>query len=194
MSFMSVVFRFQIMLIVHCRRLVIAFCLLMPWLAGAHAIPSLTIDAVFQADHSYVLRVNVDPRLFLSAQPTSLPPVESKWYRDQSPEELKKTEQQASDYLKRVLTLLFAAQKAELPTITFTPMDGATNQPLSAESKEVHLLAEMRGSTSAADFQVSLGKEANTSLILINSLGDQMERRPQVLFPGETSRAFSLAK
>lgn len=167
--------------------------LLPSWL-HAHTVPSLTVDAAFQPDRSYVVKVNVDPRLFLSTQPTSLPPVESKWYHDQSPEDLKKTEQQATEYLKRALTLLFGGQTTEVAKVTYTAMDGATNQPLSAESKEVHLLAEIRGSTTAADFQVALGKDANTSLILINSRGDEMERRPQVLFPGETSRAFVVAK
>lgn len=51
-------------------------------------------------------------------------------------------------------------------------MDGATNQALTAESKEVHLLAEMKGNSTAADFQIALGHDANTSLILINSLGE----------------------
>lgn len=174
--------------------LLLAVVALLPSLVRAHTIPSLTVEAVFQADRSYILRVNVDPRLFLSPQPTSLPPVETKWYSDQSPEELKKTEQQATEYLKRALTFLFGGQAGTASEVAYTPMDGATNQPLSAESKEVHLLAEIRGTTTAADFQVVLGMEANTSLILINSLGSQLERRPQVLFPGETSRAFMLAK
>lgn len=170
-------------------------CLIgLPASVCAHAVPSLIVDAVFQTDGTYALRVNVDPRLFLSAQPTSLPPVESKWYRDQSPEDRKKTEQQATEYLKRALTFLFGGQRSELAEIHFTAMDGATNQPLAEQSAEVHLLAEVRGKTSAVDFQVGLGKDANTSLILINSLGEEMERRPQVLFPGETSRAFALAK
>ena len=172
----------------------VVLALLVPTSSGAHTVPSLTVDAVFQPDRSYVVRVNVDPRLFLSAQPTSLPPVEAKWYRDQSPEELKKTEQQAAEYLKRALTFLFGGQAVVPGAVTFVPMDGATNQALTAESKEVHLLAEMKGSSTAADFQIALGHDANTSLILINSLGEQPERRPQVLFPGETSRAFIFAK
>ncbi len=166
---------------------------LLPHRAEAHTIPSLTVEAIFQADHSYLLRINVDPRLFLSTQPTSLPPVEARWYRDQSPEELRKTEQQAADYLKKAIALLFANTPAELPAITFKPMDGATNQPLSDASKEVHLLAEMQGTTTGKDFQLVLGKDANSSLILLNSFANQQERRPQVLFPGETSRAFVLA-
>jgi hypothetical protein len=71
-------------------------------------------------------------------------------------------------------------------------MDGATNEPLKTDSKEVHLLAEMHGMAPGSDFQIVIGKDANSSVILLNSLGDQMERRPQVLFPGETSRAFAI--
>jgi len=173
-------------------RLFALLLLLVATAARAHTVPSLTVEAIFQADHSYTLRINVDPRLFLSTQPASLPPIEAKWYRDQSPDELKKTEQQAIDYLKKAVSLLFATKPADLPTITFKPMDGATNEPLTAESKEVHLLAEMHGMATGPDVQIVISRDANTSVILLNSLGDEMERRPQVLFPGETSRPFSL--
>lgn len=158
----------------------------------AHTVPSLTIEAIFLPDHSYTLRINVDPRLFLSTQPTSLPPVEAEWYRKQSADEVKKTEQQAEAYLKNAIGLLFATKPASLPAITFKPMDGATNEPLKTDSKEVHLLAEMHGMAPGSDFQIVIGKDANSSVILLNCLGDQMERRPQVLFPGETSRAFAI--
>ncbi|MDB6138914.1 MAG: hypothetical protein JWO94_1986 [Verrucomicrobiaceae bacterium] len=162
--------------------------------AQAHAIPSLTVEAIFSTDRSYVLRVNVDPRLFLSDKPTALPPVEAGWYRDQTPEQLKATEKKSSEYLASALRPLFSGQVIALPDTTYEPMDGATNLPLTPESKEVHLLAQMHGQVPAGalDFALGVGREANTSLILINSLDGKEERRPQVLFPGETSRAFAL--
>jgi len=160
----------------------------------AHAIPSLTVEAVFKADRSYELKVNVDPRLFLSNKPTTLPPVESAWYRDQTPDQLKATEKKSTEYLASALSVLFSGQSTALPPITYQPMDGATNLPITAESKEVHLLATMQGQlpASAVDFALGVGAEANTSVILINSLDGKEERRPQVLFPGETSRPFQL--
>ncbi len=160
----------------------------------AHAIPSLTVEAVFKADRSYVLKVNVDPRLFLSSKPTTLPPVESAWYRDQTPEQLKATEKKSNEYLASALSLLFSGQSTVLPPITYEPMDGATNLPITPDSKEVHLLAVMQGQlpASAVDFAIAVGADSNTSLILINSLDGKEERRPQVLFPGETSRSFQL--
>ncbi|MDB6074944.1 MAG: hypothetical protein JWO89_2584 [Verrucomicrobiaceae bacterium] len=163
--------------------------------AMAHAIPSLTVEAIFNADRSYVLRVNVDPRLFLSTKPTELPPVEASWYRDQTPEQLRATEKKSNEYLASALSLIFSDRAIPLPAITYQPMDGATNLPLSADSKEVHLLAEMKGQVPAGalNSSIAVGKDANTSVILINSQEGKQERRPQVLFPGETSRPFELS-
>jgi len=162
--------------------------------ALAHAIPSLTVEAIFNTDRSYELKVSVDPRLFLSDKPTSLPPAEASWYRNQTPAQLKVTERQSNEYLAMALNLVFSGQTVALPAATYVPMDGATNQPLAAESKEVHLLAEMHGTLppAALDFAIGVGKDANTSVILINSKNGEQERRPQVLFPGETSRPFAL--
>ncbi len=160
--------------------------------ARAHTVPSMTIEAEFAADHTYVLRINLDPRLFLSTDPAKLPPVEASWWRDQTAEQRKATERKAADYVKRAITLLFAGKATELPVLTFTPMDGATNSAFTADTKEVHLLAEAHDKTDAPDSQIALGREANTSLILLNSYAGNPERRPQVLFPGETSRVFVL--
>ena len=158
----------------------------------AHTVPSMTVEAEFGTDHSYVLRINLDPRLFLSTNPTTLPPVEAAWWREQSEGQKKASLQQAIDYVQKALTLIFGGKAIALPAFSFQPMDGAANTPFTAETKEVHLLAETRGKAEASEFQVALGKEANTSLILLNSYGGNVERRPQVLFPGETSRAFVL--
>ena len=72
--------------------------LFLPHVAGlmAHQVPSLTVEALFSADRSYTLRINVDPRLFISDQPSSLPPVPIEWYRDQKPEELAATKLKAA--------------------------------------------------------------------------------------------------
>lgn len=160
--------------------------------ARAHTVPSITVEAEFSADRSFVLRVNLDPRLFLSTNPTTLPPMEAAWWRDQSDEQKKASLQQALDYVHKALAVIFAGKPIALPAFAFQPMDGAANTPFTPETKEVHLLAEARGKAEANEFQVALGKEANTSLILLNSYAGNGERRPQVLFPGETSRAFVL--
>ena len=73
-------------------------------------------------------------------------------------------------------------------------MDGATNMPLAADTAEVHLLAEAKGVVpdAANDFSIELSRDANVSMILLCSFGGSMERRPNVVFPGETSRAYAL--
>lgn len=159
---------------------------------SAHTVPSMTVEAEFGTDHSYVLRINLDPRLFLSTNPTTLPPVEASWWREQSDEQKKASLQQALDYVQKALTVIFGGKAIALPAFSFQPMDGAANTPFTTETKEVHLLAETSGKAEASEFEVALGKDANTSLILLNSYGGNVERRPQVLFPGETSRAFLL--
>jgi MYXO-CTERM domain-containing protein len=165
----------------------IFFLAMLPGILQAHTVPSLTLEATFQTNGRYLLKANVDPRLFLAADPTSLPPVEAGWYRGQSAEQLNETEAKAADYLRQALVVTFGGAAHELSKPTFQPMDGATNERLSPTSQEVHLLAEVTGPTAPGPFQVRLGQRANTSLILLTTIGDQAERRPMVLFPGETS-------
>ena len=62
--------------------------LAMPGAAWAHVVPNMTVEADFAADGVYTLSINVDPRTFLAADPTTLPPVPGSWYREQTPEQL----------------------------------------------------------------------------------------------------------
>lgn len=160
----------------------------------AHQVPSLTVEALFLADRSYTLQVSLDPRLFLSDQPASLPPVPVEWYREQTPEQLTATWHKAAGYVREALELKFGQLTGRIGGIEFQPMDGATNEPLGADSKEVHLLGKAKGVVpeGGGSFQIALGRNANVSMILLNSLDGEMERRPNVIFPGETSRPFEL--
>ena len=171
------------------------FCILSLILAArvhAHAVPSITLEAVFGADRSFELRANIDPRLIVSDKPTSLPPIESAWYRDQSPDQLKTTLANATAYLRHTVTLKFGDKEFPWPEPSYQPMDGATNLPMTTETKELHLLATVRGKAPEGDFQVGLNQDSNTSLVLLNSFNGKMERRPQVVFAAEVSRPFAL--
>lgn len=163
--------------------------------AAAHQVPSLTVEALFSADRSYILRISLDPRLFLSDQPASLPPVPIEWYREQSEAELTATKQKAAEYLKRALTLKFGDKSSPVENCEYQPMDGATNMPLADDTKEVHLLATMKGIApdNSTGFAIALSQSANVSMILMNSFEGTMERRPNVIFPGETTRPYALA-
>ena len=55
--------------------------------AHAHVVPNMTVEAEFNSAGGYTLRINVDPRTFLAADPTSLPPVPASWYLEQTPEQ-----------------------------------------------------------------------------------------------------------
>jgi hypothetical protein len=160
----------------------------------AHQIPSLTVEALFSKDRSYLIRINVDPRLFLSSQPSSLPPVPIEWFMDQSEPQKNDTFKAAEAYLQKALKLKFGSSLVPLPPSEFRPMDGATNQPLAESTKEVHLLAEAKGIApeDAGTFEAVLTQEAGVSMILLSSFEGEMEKRPNVVFPGESSRSFRL--
>lgn len=160
----------------------------------AHVVPNMTVEAEFDSAGGYTLRINVDPRTFLAADPTSLPPVPSSWYLEQTPDQVAATHEKAQQYLTSSLGLLFDGKKATLPACKIRAMDGADNTPLKADTQEVHLLATASGQLPAnsTTFQVDFAKDANTSLILLHSMAGKTELRPQVIFPGETSRPFQL--
>lgn len=162
--------------------------------AYAHQVPSMTIEAEFGADQDFTLRMNLDPRVVLSDDPTLLPPVPASWYQDLTPTEREETLQKVQEYLRANVILQFGEQKVALPKSEVVPMDGATNAPPTPDTAELHLLATAKGSrpASGGPFTLHFGNEARVSLILLNTLGGQAERRPQVLFPGESSRSFML--
>ena len=162
--------------------------------AEAHVVPNMTIEADFAADRTYTLKINVDPRTFLAADPTTLPPVPGSWYREQTPEQKATTHEKAREYLSSALGVLFGGQKSVLPDCEIQAIDGSDNNPLKADTQEVHMLATATGRIpeAAATFQIDFAKDANTTLILLHTQAGGAEPRPQVIFPGETSRAFPL--
>lgn len=162
--------------------------------AEGHVVPNMTLEADFPGGDAYTLRINVDPRTFLAADPTSLPPVPASWYREQTPEQLTATHKKAGEYLSRALGLLFNGKKNTLPTCEVQAIDGADNTPLKPETQEIHLLAVAKGKLppGATEFRLDFAKDANTTLILMASQAGQVAPRPQVIFPGETSRPFHL--
>ncbi len=158
----------------------------------AHQVPNLTLEADFKSSGEVEFRLNLDPRLFLAAEPRSLPPVPAPWYRDQSEEEKKQTLADALVYVKTALTFFFDNQAAEELAWTFEPIDGATGLAFNDTTAEVHLLATVktRCPEATAACSVRLEAPAKAPAVLLNRLDDQDERRPQILFPGETSRPF----
>lgn len=162
--------------------------------ARAHQVPTMQIEAEFKLDQSYSLRINLDPRVFLSEQPSSLPPVPAAWYRDQTPAQIAETEKAAREYLRKNVELQFGVEKVPLPDFTFVAMDGAKNEPITAETEEVHLLASAQSAVTVngRNFSINLGRDAKVSLILLNTMEGQSERKPRVIFPGESSEPFPL--
>ena len=160
--------------------------------AQAHQVPNMTIEAEFGSAGSFEMKVNVDPRVFLSPQPASLPPVVASWYLDQSPEQVKESLKKATEYLEKNLKLIFGSETFVLPECSWQAMDGATSLPLTAETTEVHLLATLKGAVPASsrEFVVGFGAEAQVSLILLLKNPGQREPKVQVIFPGENSRPF----
>jgi hypothetical protein len=161
-------------------------------LLHAHNVPSMTIESRFTASGNFDLTINFDPRAFLAADPRSLPPVAGSWFSDQSPEQAAATLEKASDYLRQSVGLIFNGRPIPLPKLTLQPIDGSDNTPLKPDTQELHLLAKCAAPApeGATEFQISFAKNAAIDLILLNALENAAERKPQVLFPGETSRPF----
>lgn len=163
-------------------------------LLQAHVVPNMTVEATFEADGSYRMTLNLDPRTFMAADPTTLPPVPSAWYRDQTPSQIQATHEKAREYLVNCLNLLFGGQKTPLPECVFQAIDGSDNTPIKPETQEVHLLASTRGTVpnGATTFQVDYAKTANTPLILLSAVPGKPTQRAQAVFAGETSPAVAL--
>jgi hypothetical protein len=156
-------------------------------------VSPITVEAEFSVDRQYTLRVNLDPRLMLSDQPSTLPAATAEWYLSLDSAGRTKLEADAREYINS--TLIFKSGDMVLePKWDFTAIDGVSNFPLTANSSEAHLLATFTGPLpkGAGDFRLALGSNCTVGLILLNSVAGSDERQPQSLFPGESSRAFPL--
>lgn len=161
--------------------------------ARAHQVPNLTLEAEFSSSGEVEFRLNLDPRLFLAEDPKTLPPVPAPWFRDQTETEKAETLKQALAYVKTALTVLFDEQATGADWVwEFQPIDGATGESFNDDTAEVHLLAIVKTRCPAGGkaCSVRLENPAKAPTVLLNSLNQQAERRPQILFPGETSRPF----
>lgn len=159
----------------------------------AHTVPTLVVEVEFTAQRTATMKVNLDPRLFLTAEPTSLPPVPASWWFDQDEKAQTESRAKASEYVRRLLA--FKVGDTLIPsTWKVIPIDSASAFPLATSSAEVHLLAESTGPLPDAEgpFTLTVGKDCPVGLILVNSLEGLEERKPQSLFAGETSVGFPL--
>jgi hypothetical protein len=159
----------------------------------AHTVPTVVVEAEFSPQREVVLKVNLDPRLFLSPQPTSLPPVPASWWFDQDETARAQTVAATQRYVDDHLTF-HVGNTALAGTWSVQPIDSVSAFPLGEASAEVHLLAERRGPLPAVpgDFKINVAKGCAVPVILLNSLTTDENRRPQSLFPGESSRGFPL--
>jgi len=171
--------------------------LAMAWLvlagvAQGHQIPSIQLEVDIQNNGPHTLRLNIDPRLVISSTPASMPPVCAEWYREHTPEELIETSKKTIAYIGR--TLQFAGTSDALTfQWTVRPMDGVSNQPLSEGTTEVHLLAETsyKPSQGVSSLVVTLVNDAAAALTIITLTDGEVGQRPQVLFPGESSKPLT---
>jgi hypothetical protein len=159
----------------------------------AHTVPVVVIEAEFSGAREAVIKVNLDPRLFLTAQPAAVPPVPASWWFEQDEPAQQDTRKAAADYVARTFTFSIGSTTLQ-GDWKVEPIDSASAFPLGQASTEAHLLVEHRGAlpASTGDFKVAVGKECAVAVILLCSNTGDAERRPQSLFPGEISRAFPL--
>lgn len=160
---------------------------------SAHTVPTLVVEAEFNMARQSEIRVNIDPRLFLASQPTTLPPIAAAWWLEQDAASRAKTGAAAVAYLEKTLGFRIgdAALRGDWKV---TAIDSATSFPLSSESAEVHLLAERQQQLPAVpgEFKVNVSDDCAVGVMLMNSIEGKPERHPQALFPSESSRGFKL--
>ena len=159
----------------------------------AHLIPTLVVEAEFHPERHYTLRVNLDPRLFLAREPTTLPPVPPSWYLSQDAIARAETAEQAKAFVGR--NLIFKVGDTVLkPEWTISPIDSVSMFPLSPNSAETHLLAEFEGVLPMVDgdFVLTRTKDCPIGLVLTTMHDGDPERTPQALFEGESSRGIHL--
>lgn len=169
-----------------------SICLLAPGVS-AHTVPTITVEAEFSSSREMALRVNLDPRLFLSAQPTSLPPVPASWWFEQNEEARAASLAAARAYIEKSIRIQ-AGDSSLMCGWELSAVDSVSAFPLGPGSAETHFLASHRGSLpdGAEVFKVTLDERAAVGLILLNSTEGRPERYPQAIFPGESSRGFKL--
>jgi hypothetical protein len=104
-------------------------------------------------------------------------------------QEVEQAHQKAAAFINRTVTLRLG-QSAAAPGWTFIPVDGANNKPLAPDSAEIHLVADAKVAVpaDAASLEIMLDRSSAAALTLLGTVYGKAERRPQVLFPGETSR------
>lgn len=170
------------------------FYLIVGSASHAHQVPNMTVEAAFTADGGFEIKVNIDPRVFLSDNPASLPPVPASWYLDQSEEQRRDTFRQATSHVGSMLKFQLGKQALKEPSIDWQAMDGATSLAVTADTAETHLLGTLRGAVpeGADRFTLEYARNGQVSLILLTTTPGMTEPKVQVLFAGEASRPVAI--
>ncbi len=170
------------------------FCLIVGSAAHAHQVPNMTVEADFAPDGGFEIKVNIDPRVFLSDNPTSLPPVPASWFLDQSEDQRRDTFRRATSHVGRMLKFQLGKEALKEPAIDWQAMDGATSLAVTVDTAETHLLGTLRGAVpeGADRFTLQYAREGQVSLILLTTTPGMTEPKVQVLFAGESSRPVAI--
>jgi hypothetical protein len=174
------------------RRWLLVACitLIQPW-ASAHTVPNITVEVELTAE-GYELSLNIDPRLFLAANPSALPPLGAGWWLDQTPEEQQAVLVKAAQYVGETLTLRVGGAPCPWPNIVWTAINGEDNTPVNRGGAELHLLGIVTKTHPGAKLSFDLLPKANSSVILFGTVVGRPIRRAQVLFAGESSKVIAL--
>jgi hypothetical protein len=172
----------------------LTFCLILGSAVHAHQVPNMTVEAAFAADGGFEIKVNLDPRVFLSDNPASLPPVPASWYLDQTEDQRRENFQQATSHVGRMLKFQLGRDALKEPAINWQAMDGATSLAVTADTAETHLLGTLRGVVpeGADSFTLEYARDGQVSLILLTTTPGMTEPKVQVLFAGEASRPVAV--
>jgi hypothetical protein len=172
----------------------------------AHSALVLTVKTEFGMNGEFVISVHVDPRLILFPNPKENPPLLDAWWLEKDEAQRAVVAQQTRDFIQKAFAFTVGNQELKALKFDCQAMCGENASPVlmvkdavpvtTAKQQELHFKAVARGHLPAEtkDFQLKVQPTASTVTVLLNSYLGQQEHHPQVLFPGEQSRSFSIVQ
>ncbi|MBL9205651.1 MAG: HupE/UreJ family protein [Opitutaceae bacterium] len=160
--------------------------------AAAHPVPDVPVRAVFGADGSAVIQVEVDPRCF-EKHAAEAPYLLQGTFVAMEPPAREALKARALEFIRRTIEFRFEPLGRFDPefAVAFTTHAGA---PLTKPDDPVMLTATWRTRLPAGleGYRIKALESGALSVLFLNEVNGQVLERIHVLFPGETSFLLDL--
>lgn len=172
-------------------RFLLLLTLIAPVCLG-HPMPDIPVRASFEANGSFEITVEVDPRCF-EADPNTAPYlVEEKW-KTLPEAELKALLDKTRAFIDRSVALHFSTAEPLVPAFEYS-FSTLENAPLSKADDPVMVSGRWKGTLpkEVRDYSITALEGGGFSVLFLNKLKGEKVERFQVLFPGESSYKLDL--